>query len=105
MTSPCFGRFILRSRGRYGQGEGPSGCALKSPVTSLIRTRLRVLLSIGWVNIAADARAIPLTIRTTNLGTKVIYRFAPDSDTASLMDTLGLSMRALGNSRSPTGSS
>lgn len=71
-------------------------------MTSLIRTCHKALLSVGLVTLTAGASAIPLTIPTTHLDAEAIYRFDPD--TASLMDTLGISARALGNSRAVAGS-
>lgn len=51
---------------------------------------------------AAGASAIPLTIPTTYLDAKATYAFDPD--TASLMELMGISARALGNTQAVPGS-
>ncbi|GEM_PF-2443958 len=51
---------------------------------------------------AAGASAIPLTIPTTYVDAESIYTF--DADTASMMENLGISVRALGNSQAVSGS-
>lgn len=68
----------------------------------LTTTTRQALLGLALGAAAAGASAIPLTIPTTYLDAKAIYTF--DADTASLMDSLGVSVRALGNSQAVSGS-
>lgn len=68
----------------------------------LTTTTRQALLGLALGAAAAGASAIPLTIPTTYLDAEAIYTF--DADTASLMDSMGVSVRALGNSQSVSGS-
>lgn len=68
----------------------------------LTTTTRQALLGLALGAAAAGASAIPLTIPTTYLDAEAIYTF--DADTASLMDSLGVSVRALGNSQAVSGS-
>ncbi len=62
----------------------------------------QTLLGLTLGAAAAGASAIPLTIPTTYLDAESIYTF--DADTASLMDSMGISARALGNTQAVSGS-
>jgi len=62
----------------------------------------RALLSLALGSAAAGASATSLTIPTTYLDAKATYTF--DADTASLMELMGISARALGNTRAVSGS-
>ncbi len=68
----------------------------------LTTTTRQALLGLALGAAATGASAIPLTIPTTYLDAEATYTF--DADTASLMDSLGVSVRALGNSQAVSGS-
>jgi len=60
------------------------------------------LLALGVATAAASASAIPLTIPTTLLDAQSFYTF--NQDTAGLMENMGISARALGNTQAMAGS-
>lgn len=62
----------------------------------------RISLSVGLGVWALGAQAIPVTMPTTNLDAEAIYTF--QQDTASLMEGMGISAHALGNTRAVNGS-
>lgn len=65
-------------------------------------TTRQSLLGLALGAVAASASAIPVTIPTTYVDAQAKYAF--DADTASLMESLGISARALGNTQAVSGS-
>ncbi len=71
-------------------------------MASLKHTCRRSVMGLGLLTLVATAQAIPLTLDTTYLDAKSVYTF--NSDTASLMEAVGLSASALGNTKAVAGS-